>query len=203
MCSKIYSVKSSILAGVMISIGATVYLSAPNKIIGSVMFSIALFAICTFNLSLFTGKVGYVIDNKNYADLLVTWLCNLIGVIISTFPIRFAKPELIEVSRSVIEPKLNQSYLSTLILGVMCGILMFIAVDNYKKNNSYVGIFLCVPVFVMCGFEHSIADMSLFLFGINSVGEILKTTMFILCVTVANSIGSLLFRNLSSTKENV
>ena len=44
----------------------------------------------------------------------------------------------------------------------MCGILMYIAVDIYKNKKSILGIFLAVPVFILSGFEHSIANVGYF-----------------------------------------
>ena len=50
------------LAGVSIFLGALVYLSIDNKVIGSVLFSVGLFVVCTMRLNLFTGKVCYCLD---------------------------------------------------------------------------------------------------------------------------------------------
>ena len=54
----------AILAGVMISIGGTIYLALDNKMLGAFLFSIGLFSICAYGFNLYTGKIGYVIDNK-------------------------------------------------------------------------------------------------------------------------------------------
>ena len=54
----------AILAGVMISIGGTIFLTCESKLLGAFLFSIGLYAICAFGLNLYTGKIGYVIDNK-------------------------------------------------------------------------------------------------------------------------------------------
>ena len=50
------NIKKSISAGIMIGIGATVYLLCENKIIAAFLFAAGLFAICTFEMNLFTGK---------------------------------------------------------------------------------------------------------------------------------------------------
>lgn len=46
---------------------------------------------------------------------------------------------------------------------MFCGILMYIAVNNLKKREDsiikYLSIFICVVVFILCGFEHCIANM--------------------------------------------
>ena len=52
---------------------------------------------------------------------------------------------------------MNDDLLSIFILSIFCNILMFIAVDGFKNNpheiGKYVGIFLGVTVFILCGFE--------------------------------------------------
>ena len=61
---------SSIMAGLCIAIGATVYLSMlalNQKFIGSILFGVGLFTIIAFGLWLYTGKIGFVINEKlNY-----------------------------------------------------------------------------------------------------------------------------------------
>ena len=69
------------------------------------------------------------------------------------------------------------------------GILMFIAVDFYKQRKSFLAIFFCVPVFILAGFEHSIADM----FYVCSAGAFgLDSLIFILLVLLGNAIGCML-----------
>ena len=46
----------SLLTGVAIAIGGTVYLSCPNKYLGAFLFGIGLFVILSFGFNLFTGK---------------------------------------------------------------------------------------------------------------------------------------------------
>jgi len=42
------------LAGLMIGVGGTVYLSVSNPIIGSLLFAVGLFTILVFQMQLFT-----------------------------------------------------------------------------------------------------------------------------------------------------
>ena len=55
---------SAILAGMLIGMGGTVFLSQSNPVVGSFLFAIGLFTIVVFQLHLFTGKVGYTPFNK-------------------------------------------------------------------------------------------------------------------------------------------
>lgn len=197
--------KKSIAAGLMICIGATIYVSLDNKIIGAIMFSIGLFAICSFGMFLFTGKIGYIIDNKNKPNCLLIWLGNLIGCIIGMTFIRIAKPQLYAVANEMVSNKLNQNCFSTMILAFFCGILMYIAVENFRANAhgsiKIVGIILCVSTFILCGFEHSIADMCYCVLGVSDVKQALHCLLFILLVSVFNGIGAITIRALTKSKE--
>ena len=66
----------AILAGCMISIGGTIFLVCESKLLGAFLFSLGLYSICAFGLNLYTGKIGYVIDNKPkyLIELLFTFL---------------------------------------------------------------------------------------------------------------------------------
>ena len=47
----------SILAGIAISLGGFCFLSVENKLVGSILFSVGLFLVCTRGYNLYTGKV--------------------------------------------------------------------------------------------------------------------------------------------------
>ena len=66
------TIKKSIAAGAAIGIGSTIFLSVENKIVGALLFSLGLFLVCSFGMFLFTGKIGYVISNKNKPNCAVT-----------------------------------------------------------------------------------------------------------------------------------
>lgn len=157
----------SVPAGVMIGLGVTAFISSENKVFGSILFCLGLFGICAFGFNLFTGKIGYVIPTKNNPNCLMIWLGNLVGCLITTVPLRFANPKYNEAAVVLAENKLSQNFLQTFILGIFCGMIMYIVVENYSANSSplgkYLGIFLGIPAFIFAGFEHSIADICYFL----------------------------------------
>ena len=70
-----------ILAGIMIAIGGTVFLSLDNKILGATFFSIGLFMILTNGMNLYTGKIGYILQNdkKYLVEVLATLIGNFVG----------------------------------------------------------------------------------------------------------------------------
>ena len=73
---------------------------------------------------------------------------------------------------------------------------MFIAVDGFKNNpheiGKYLGIFLGVVVFILCGFEHCIANM-VYLFAGKCDAPVMDQVLFIALVTLGNSLGSIAF----------
>ena len=195
-----------IYAGIMIGIGGTIYLSMSSKVLGAIFFSIGLMMICIFNMNLYTGKIGYIINNKKsyLLELLLSLLGNFIGTYLVAFLIRNTRyAYLSETARKISMIKINDSIISILILAMFCGILMFLAVDNYKKNKSdfakYLGIFMCVIVFILSGFEHCIANM--FYFSLASLWST-KSLWYILIMIIGNSIGAILI-NYYKTKIDI
>ena len=189
------TLKKSILAGMMIGIGSTVYLALDNKVIGAMLFSIGLFMICAFGMYLFTGKIGYAIKSKNAPNCLVIWAGNLVGTVCVSAIVRLAKPGLQIAAAALVANKLQQGFPAVILLSTLCGFLMFLAVDNYGRRpdslSGIVGIFLCVSTFILCGFEHSIADMCYCAMAVASPAEALKALLFIVIVSVFNGVGAL------------
>ncbi len=185
-----------IFAGVMIGIGGTIYLSLDNKMVGSFLFSIGLLMICMYNMNLYTGKIGYIVVNKKsyLIELLLTLIGNFIGTYILAFCMLSSRFSSIgDKAKVICEMKLNDNLISILILSCLCGVLMYIAVNNYKKHSTsigkYMGIFMCVMVFILSGFEHSVANMFYF-----SVASMLSwnSLLYLFVMVMGNSIGAIL-----------
>ena len=166
----IKSVILSILGGMCISLGATAFLSLDNKVLGAIFFSVGLFTILTFGFNLYTGKVCYVFENdKAYAlNIAVIWVGNLLGAIVTAFVEKLTRfgPALMEKAQTIAEAKLSDNLLSIFILSILCNIMIYIAVDGYKNNphevGKYLAVFFGVTIFIICGFEHSVANMYYF-----------------------------------------
>ena len=161
---------SAILAGMLIGMGGTVFLSQSNPVVGSFLFAIGLFTIVVFQLHLFTGKVGYTPFNKPVylIELVVTWLGNLVGTWITATMVRNSRiyEGMAERVAGMAEVKLSDDFTSIFLLAVFCGMLMFIAVDCFRNVQGstlrFIGVFVPVMVFILSGFEHVIANMFYF-----------------------------------------
>lgn len=185
----------SFLAGIMIAIGGTVFLSIENKVIGASLFSIGLFGVLIYNLNLYTGKIGYLITNFNLKyikELIITLIGNFIGACSVGFILRYTRiyDKIYEKSLILANTKLNDNILSIFILSIFCGLLMYYAVNGFKKQTDfgkYLVVYLGVAVFILCGFEHCIANMYYF-----SVADIwsLKTLGYTGIMVLGNSLGS-------------
>ena len=185
---------SGFLAGVSISLGGTVFLLCDSKIVGAVLFSVGLFTICAFGFHLFTGKVCYVFDSdRSYAlSLPLIWMGNLLGALASGILLLETRlaPALIEKAAAVCAVKLSQGYLSAFLLAVFCDLLIYIAVEGYRsiphEAGKYLAIFFGVTVFVLCGFEHCVANMFYFTVGRAWSGQ---AVLYLLIMTAGNAVG--------------
>ncbi len=199
-------------AGFCIGVGGIVSLMQENKIAGAFLFAVGLLTILVFKFNLFTGMVGYLSDRlfeKNWGyliTLLTVWIGNFIGTALAAGLIRPTRigDAIAAKALASVEIKIADAWYSLLILGIFCGLLMYIAVDTYKKNIGEkdflccIAVFMGVMVFILAGFEHSIADMFYFVLS----GRVLQGLAALALITLGNAIGgNLIPLVLRATKE--
>lgn len=187
---------NSIAAGIFIGIGGSVFLAIENKIAGAVFFTVALLCICQLELLLYTGKIGFLAFDHSKPEIITTAVClagNCIGTGLAGAAIRYCRPQVIERAVSLTEGKIATPLGKIFVTAVFCGILMYAAVRIYREKKSVTGILFCVPVFILAGFEHSIADM--FYAWTALVGGA-RTVLFLAVVVLGNTVGGLLIPTL-------
>lgn len=177
----------SIAAGIMISIGGAVYLSCESRYVGAVLFCVGLISVVALGFNLYTGKVGYVLDGNGayLADTVLSIFGNFVGC----FAVGLMLSPVGNVAAAV-SSKLEKSLLSAFADAILCGILIFVCVEIYKRKNTFIGILFCVPTFILCGFEHSVADMFYF---VNARSFSASAVVFITVIVIGNAVGGLLF----------
>ena len=188
----------AVLAGMSIAIGGLVFLSVDDRVIGSALFTVGLFTVCTMGLNLFTGKVCYVLqNNREYALALpIIWIGNLAGTgLIALFAsLTRNAPALAEKAAGMCQTKLNDNLISLFFLGILCNILIYIGVEGFKNIPHEVGKYLAllfgVMVFILCGTEHCVADM--FYFWIAGAWNA-RAIVCILIITLGNAVGGVIF----------
>ncbi len=183
----------AIMAGVAISMGGIIYLTLDNHIAGSLLFTIGLFTIYSFGLNLYTGKVCYIINERPayLLTVLIVYLGNFVGTVGSGYVMRHTRlVKLVEHTREIVGLKLSDTLFSTFIMAVMCGILMCIAVLGFLNIKDSVGkhlaLILPIMVFILSGYEHSIADM--FYFTMANVWST-KALLYIIIISLGNLVG--------------
>lgn len=158
---------NSILAGALIAIGGAVFLSCESKPLGALFFSLGLLTIVTRGFYLFTGKAGYAVEQKPaYLGFLsLVWLGNFAGTGLVALALRATRAgeAMAQKADALWQVKTADTLTSLLVLSVFCGVLMYLAVDAYKtlQNDTarVVLVIFCVVVFILCGFEHCVANM--------------------------------------------
>lgn len=169
--------KGAIVAGLMIAIGGIINLSciaAGYPILGAFLFCVGLFSICAFKGKLYTGAVGNIPfvferdmwNRKEYSarakfkGTLIVFHYLLVNLI-TTFSIGCVVgkyyPNLAATAMEIYTPKLETDLVKLFISAFFCGVLMFIAVFCWNRYDIK-GILLCVPTFILSGFDHSIAN---------------------------------------------
>lgn len=190
---------NAVLAGLAIGIAGTVYLATPNPQLGAFLFAFALMTILCYGFKLYTGAIGYLVNQKKnefaayLLTLLMIWLGNLLGCYAVGFLVRQTRSyaKIAERAADICADKLADSPGSLLILAFFCGILMYLAVETFRRRElgdifRFAAVFLCVAIFILCGFEHCIANM--YYFSAAGVWS-WHTLTVVLLMTLGNSLG--------------
>ena len=188
---------SAVLAGVAVGLGGLVYLSVENRVVGAALFAVGLFVICTFGLHLFTGKVCYVWENdRAYAlTLPLIWLGNLAGTGLTAGAASLTRlAPIAEKAAALCAVKTGDGLLSLFVLGLLCNLFIYIAVEGFRSNphelGKYLSIFFGVMVFILAGTEHCVADMFYFWMAGAWSG---RAILCPLTITLGNAAGGMLF----------
>lgn len=165
----------SILAGIFIGLGAIAYINV-GGIAGAFLFSVGLLAVLRFQAELFTGKADLLSKRLiNIENLCGIWAGNFCGTYLITLCVR-ASPKCIEVAQNIVNAKIENGIINNFILGIPCGILMYIAVKGFKEEQPIYTI-LPIMVFVLSGFNHCVADMSYCHIAQNGYLTLIPTTI--------------------------
>lgn len=178
----------AVYAGFMIGIGGMVYLSVENKMIGALLFSFGLLTIVVQGYYLYTGKIGFVTKWGELLQMGVIILGNYIGTLLAAGIARAASLGI--DSTKLAQAKLGKDPGQVFLLSVFCGVMMYLAIDSYHKANHFLFVIAPIMIFILCGFEHSVANM----FYLNLAGCFdLKTYGYFGIMLLGNGAGAWLF----------
>lgn len=148
-------IRSSILAGITIGIAGFGYL-AIGGLAGAVLFAFGLLTVVGYKLKLYTGTAGFV-NKGEFIDLLVILLGNIVGCLLVGLLTRASNLELQAAAQKILEVRLQNGALRCGLLGIGCGFIMTTAV-TFSREKNYLPLLFGVPLFIICGFTHCVAD---------------------------------------------
>lgn len=196
----------SILAGALIGMGDVVYVVNENHILGAFLFSLGLISILIKGYPLYTGRIGYIEKVSDLwnpkSGMLPMIIGNFIGIAIVCCCAAQTRLNLSAVD-AMVELKVNQSWWSALFLGWCCGAMMYLAVNGWRKTSHPLAVILPIMFFILCGFEHCIANYGYFWMwistdGFSHLGERMAELPAGFCTNlllmiIGNALGSLSF----------
>ena len=191
-------IRSSILAGFTIGCGGFGYLAsgiqaeAFGPLFGSILFSFGLMTVVSYKLSLYTGTAGFIKKNE-LGKLFLILGGNIIGCFIMGMVSRLSPMDIQAAAEKVLRLRIERGPLFCGLLGIPCGFMMTTSV-TFARRQNYIPLLLAVPLFIVCGFTHCVADA----FYYSSVPfEFIKDHAFqTLIVYVSIVLGNLLGCNL-------
>ena len=146
----------SVGASVLISLGDYALLKLGNPI-GPIIFAFGLLGVCYMGQNLFTGKCGFLFEDKiPFKNLMIILLVNLIAGYLMGLCFSFCDNDV--VASSLVKVASWEVSFPFFIKSIMCGIIMYIAVLLYRKGTP-LGIIFGIPLFIFCGFQHCIANI--------------------------------------------
>ena len=149
-------INKSFGAAILIALGNYALLKLGNPI-GPVIFAFGLLGVCYMGLNLFTGKCGFLFEDKiKFTDLLIILIGNLIAGYLIGLIFSYTDKEIVENAiKKVVSWDISIAFF---IKSILCGIIMYIAVYMYR-NKTPLGIIYGIPLFIFCGFQHCIANV--------------------------------------------
>ena len=198
-----------ILAGLSIGVGGLLYLTMIRyvdgelgKVLGSILFAIGLFTVCSCYLMLFTGKIGMVFEGKQDRSFYISLPVMLIGNAIGAFLLGyvcyflFRNTNIMDAVNATCDSRISlytfNDYLSLIVKSLLCGTCVYLAVKSFSLNRlKPIGIALLVFfvfVFVYSGVQHCIANMFYFVFG-NCIT--INTFINLIICIIGNSVGTI------------
>ena len=183
--------KSSVLAGICIGIAGFGYL-ALGGVVGAVMFAFGLITVVCYKLKLYTGTAGFI-EKGQVGDLLLILVGNIVGCLLSAWMIAYAQPDCIEPASKILAGRLAKGPWACFLLAIGCGFIMTTAVE-FARKGKMLPLVLGVPVFILCGFAHSIADA--FYFLVSPSEQVLQPAVLIVYLSevLGNFVGCNLYR---------
>lgn len=204
MKSTIATLRSSVLAGICIGIAGFGYLMSKD-IIGIVLFTFGLLAVVHYGFKLYTGTVGFFGSSRGLPlkEIPLVLFGNIIGTLIVALLTYASAKDLQSVAQGILESRLENGILRSGILSIGCGFIMTTAVCFAKNENRWLPLLFGVPIFIVCGFPHCIADAFYYLAVPVSYwsAHLINIIGLYVSIVIGNAVGCNLVRLIKWDKE--
>ncbi|MBQ8855315.1 MAG: formate/nitrite transporter family protein [Bacteroidales bacterium] len=190
--------RSSIFAGIAIGtagfgfLASGVQSAAYGSLVGAVLFSFGLLTVVGYKLKLYTGTAGFI-KRKEAGELFLILAGNIVGCLCMALLTRMSPMDIQGAAQKVMELRLGTGALKCGLLAIGCGFIMTTAVQ-FARKSQYLPLLFGVPLFIVCGFPHCVADA--FYFLCVPVAFVKAHFLQVLCVYVCIVLGNLVGCNL-------
>lgn len=184
------------MAGIAISLGCIVNLRV-GDIAGAVLFTFGLLTVVHYRLKLFTGTAGFVASWRDMGELVLILLGNIVGCTVVAGLTTIAAPALGEGAARIVDARLALNPLQVTILAAGCGFIMTTAVE-FGRRGKFLPLLFGVPVFILSGFLHSIADAYYYVASLALSPQLLWCYLW---VVIGNFIGCNAYRAFVNRKD--
>ena len=149
--------RKSFFAGILIGLGACGYL-ALGGLPGAIIFAFGLIGVVLSGSLLYTGRAG-VMKLSETGSLALIWLFNILACILLGLLMASLGGEPVERAQTAVAGHLAQGPWRSFLRAIGCGLIIDIAVWMYRTTKNILPVLFGVPLFIVCGFYHSIADV--------------------------------------------
>lgn len=191
--------RSSIFAGIAIGTAGFGFLAAGlqtayGSLAGAVLFSFGLLTVVGYRLKLYTGTAGFI-SRTEIGDLFLILLGNIAGCLCVSLLARVSPLEIQAAAQKVLQLRLDTGALKCGLLAIGCGFIMTTAV-NFARKGQYLPLLFGVPLFIVCGFPHCVADAFYFLCVPFTFikAHFLSVMGLYICIVLGNLAGCNLYR---------
>ena len=191
----------SVFAGIAISMGCVAFLSV-GGVIGAILFTFGLLTVVHYFAKLYTGTAGFVCGffHKDTMYIILILFGNVVGCAFLAWLISQSGYDFKEPLDKLIQMRESLPIGGVFIRAILCGLIMTAAVKFWRNSQPLVLIF-GVPLFILSGYLHSIADA--FYYSLDAIynANISKEILLIWTVTViGNYVGCNAWRVFNLTK---
>jgi formate/nitrite transporter FocA (FNT family) len=149
--------RHALFSGVLIGLGGAGFL-ALGGIPGAVIFAFGLIGVVLSGVPLYTGKAG-ALPLKETWSLLEIWFWNVVGCVMVGLLLKYSSSNYTAAADAIVQGRFQSGVLGSFLRAIGCGVIIDIAVYLYRKSGSLLPVLFGVPLFILCGFYHSIADV--------------------------------------------